>query len=211
VRIALDWMCGFVYSLNNPILISCLLAVPSLPGRHSPLCAGKRGEGSMGCACPVTSTSMISLHTFPARGSPCLAEKSWRQAREEPDWLGKFKTTPQLTVHHHPSPSRIPTTTTPPLTQVKSGQENTTREKMKLLTLNFLTCARKSCKSSPAAFPLHPKDAELEQVETEMNAVFLRNILPRLEWEAMRSITTEVTHSKTPFLPLSISLVGFVG
>ncbi|KAK0947512.1 hypothetical protein LTR48_006645 [Friedmanniomyces endolithicus] len=63
---------------------------------------------------------------------------------------------------------------------------------MKLLTLNFLTCARKSCKSSPAAFPLHPKDAELEQVETEMNAVFLRNILPRLEWEAMRSITTEL-------------------
>ncbi|KAK0347216.1 hypothetical protein LTR91_026620 [Friedmanniomyces endolithicus] len=63
---------------------------------------------------------------------------------------------------------------------------------MKLLTLNFLTCARKTCKSSPASFPLHPKDAELEQVETEMNAVFLRNILPRLEWEAMRSITTEL-------------------
>ncbi|KAK0945400.1 hypothetical protein LTR29_003005 [Friedmanniomyces endolithicus] len=63
---------------------------------------------------------------------------------------------------------------------------------MKLLTLNFLTCARKTCKASPASFPLHPKDAELEQVETEMNAVFLRNILPRLEWEAMRSITTEL-------------------
>ncbi|KAK0258494.1 hypothetical protein B0A54_06048 [Friedmanniomyces endolithicus] len=63
---------------------------------------------------------------------------------------------------------------------------------MKLLTLNFLTCARKTCKSSPAAFPLHPRDAELEQVETEMNPVFLRNILPRLEWEAMRSITTEL-------------------
>ena len=82
---------------------------------------------------------------------------------------------------------------------------------MKLLTLNFLTCARKTCKSSPASFPLHPKDAELEQVETEMNAVFLRNILPRLEWEAMRSITTEVTHPNTPFLPLSILLFGFVG
>ncbi len=65
---------------------------------------------------------------------------------------------------------------------------------MKLLTLNFLTCARKTCKSSPASFPLHPKDAELEQVETEMNPLFLRNILPRLEWEAMKTITTEVHH-----------------
>ncbi|KAK1061609.1 hypothetical protein LTR33_012664 [Friedmanniomyces endolithicus] len=63
---------------------------------------------------------------------------------------------------------------------------------MKLLTLNFLTCARKTCKSSPASFPLHPKDAELEQVETEMNPLFLRNILPRLEWEAMKTITTEL-------------------
>ncbi|KAK1074865.1 hypothetical protein LTR12_002425 [Friedmanniomyces endolithicus] len=63
---------------------------------------------------------------------------------------------------------------------------------MKLLTLNFLTCARKTCKSSPASFPLHPKDAELEQVETDLNPLFLRNILPRLEWEAMRTITTEL-------------------
>jgi hypothetical protein len=32
---------------------------------------------------------------------------------------------------------------------------------MKMLTLNFLTCPRKACKSSPASFPLHPADAVL--------------------------------------------------
>lgn len=64
--------------------------------------------------------------------------------------------------------------------------------KMKLLTLNFLTCARKTCKSSPAAFPLHPKEAELEQVELEMNPLFIKNILPKLDWEAMKTLTQEV-------------------
>ncbi|KAK5693506.1 hypothetical protein LTR97_010075 [Elasticomyces elasticus] len=63
---------------------------------------------------------------------------------------------------------------------------------MKLLTLNFLTCARKTCKSTPASFPLHPKEAELEQVETDMNALFLKNILPRIDWEAMKTLTTEL-------------------
>ena len=32
---------------------------------------------------------------------------------------------------------------------------------MKMLTLNFLTCPRKACKSSPASFPLHPAYAVL--------------------------------------------------
>lgn len=68
---------------------------------------------------------------------------------------------------------------------------------MKLLTLNFLTCARKACKSSPAAFPLHPRDAELEVVETDLNPPFIRNILPRLEWEALRTLASEV-HSQPP-------------
>ncbi|KAF2842727.1 Trm112p-domain-containing protein [Patellaria atrata CBS 101060] len=63
---------------------------------------------------------------------------------------------------------------------------------MKLLTLNFLTCARKTCKSLPAAFPLHPKDAELEVVETDFNAPFLRNILGRLEWDALKTLCMEL-------------------
>jgi multifunctional methyltransferase subunit TRM112 len=63
---------------------------------------------------------------------------------------------------------------------------------MKLLTLNFLTCARKTCKQAAAAFPLHLKDAELEQVEIDINPLFIRNMLPRLEWEAMKGISQEV-------------------
>lgn len=64
--------------------------------------------------------------------------------------------------------------------------------RMKLLTLNFLTCARRDCKVSPDAFPLHPREAELEIVETEINPKFLVNILPRVEWEALRKICEEV-------------------
>ena len=66
---------------------------------------------------------------------------------------------------------------------------------MKLLTLNFLTCARKSCKTSTAAFPLHPREAELEIVETEINPKFLVNILPRVEWDALKTICQEVRPS----------------
>ncbi|GAB7349492.1 hypothetical protein MBLNU459_g0203t1 [Dothideomycetes sp. NU459] len=63
---------------------------------------------------------------------------------------------------------------------------------MKLLTLNFLTCARKACKSTASAFPLHPKDAELESVELDPNPEFLRNILPRLDWEVLRGMSQEL-------------------
>lgn len=88
---------------------------------------------------------------------------------------------------------------------------------MKLLTLNFLTCAVKRCKQSAAVagssqplsappgeqeakgeatretgFPLHVRDAELSIVEQEFNALFLRNIMPRLEWDAMRRVVEEV-------------------
>ncbi|CAD0091970.1 unnamed protein product [Aureobasidium vineae] len=73
---------------------------------------------------------------------------------------------------------------------------------MKLLTLNFLTCARKACKQEPAAFPLHPRDAELERVEMELNPEFLVNVLPRLEWKAIRSLGEEVN---SPFPPYPIN------
>ncbi|TLD06810.1 Multifunctional methyltransferase subunit [Venturia nashicola] len=63
---------------------------------------------------------------------------------------------------------------------------------MKLLTLNFLCCARKTCKTNPAAFPLHPKEAELEQVEAELNPLLIQNMLPRLNWEALKTISQEL-------------------
>lgn len=64
---------------------------------------------------------------------------------------------------------------------------------MKLLTLNFLTCAIKACKTNSSSFPLHPRDAELEIVESDINLVFLKNILPRLMWDELRTITSEVS------------------
>ena len=63
---------------------------------------------------------------------------------------------------------------------------------MKILTLNFLTCAVKACKTQPLAFPLHIRDAELEQTDLDYNPLFLRNILPRLEWPAMASVCGEL-------------------
>ncbi|MCJ1317447.1 hypothetical protein MMC15_002772 [Xylographa vitiligo] len=69
---------------------------------------------------------------------------------------------------------------------------------MKILTTNFLTCAVKSCKSSPASYPLHFQDAELEQADMEYNPTFLRNILPRIEWDALRVTATELGFTSLP-------------
>lgn len=71
---------------------------------------------------------------------------------------------------------------------------------MKLLTLNFLTCAVKSCKTQPSSFPLHPRDAELVIEESDINLPFLQNILPRLMWTELGVICKEVRVSQTPLL-----------
>ena len=63
---------------------------------------------------------------------------------------------------------------------------------MKLLTINFLTCAVKTCKSSSASFPLHFREAVLERTEIDFNPVFMRNILPRVNWEALKTTATEL-------------------
>ena len=64
---------------------------------------------------------------------------------------------------------------------------------MKILTTSFLTCAVKACKSSPLSFPLHYKDAELEQSDIAYNPRFLINILPRIDWDAVRVTAAEVS------------------
>ncbi|KAF2454813.1 hypothetical protein BDY21DRAFT_308073 [Lineolata rhizophorae] len=69
---------------------------------------------------------------------------------------------------------------------------------MKILTLNFVTCARKACKASPAAFPLRPREAELEIVEQDINPLFVRNVLPRLEWDALREVCGELGLQQLP-------------
>jgi multifunctional methyltransferase subunit TRM112 len=63
---------------------------------------------------------------------------------------------------------------------------------MKVITANFVTCAVKDCKTSPASFPLHFHDAELEQQELEFQPDFIRNIIPRIDWEALRVTSNEV-------------------
>ena len=64
---------------------------------------------------------------------------------------------------------------------------------MKILTLNFLTCAVKACKNSPSAgFPLRIKDAELEAVELVFQPQFIRNMLPRIEWPALHSLASDL-------------------
>lgn len=63
---------------------------------------------------------------------------------------------------------------------------------MKVITANFMTCAIKSCKVSPASFPLHFRDAELELQELDFEAEFIRNILPRIDWDGLRLTANEV-------------------
>jgi hypothetical protein len=64
---------------------------------------------------------------------------------------------------------------------------------MKVITVNFLACAVKTCRGSPAASPLHFKDAELEQEELDFNPSLVRNILPRIDWDSLRVTAHEVS------------------
>ena len=67
---------------------------------------------------------------------------------------------------------------------------------MKVLTLNFLTCAVKACKSSADSFPLHPKDAELVQDDIDINSQLILNVLPRIDWTALKTTSTEVRRTR---------------
>ncbi|KAI9729608.1 MAG: hypothetical protein M1834_006804 [Cirrosporium novae-zelandiae] len=69
---------------------------------------------------------------------------------------------------------------------------------MKVLTVNFLTCAIKACKPSPQAYPLHFQDAELEQTELEFSPDFIRNVLPRVDWDALRVTANELGFTTLP-------------
>lgn len=74
---------------------------------------------------------------------------------------------------------------------------------MKVLSLNFLTCAVKTCKTQSDSYPLHPKDAELVQDDIELNEDFLVNLLPRIDWAALSTTATEVCRA---FGSMKISL-----
>ncbi|KFA47107.1 hypothetical protein S40293_04603 [Stachybotrys chartarum IBT 40293] len=72
---------------------------------------------------------------------------------------------------------------------------------MKVLSLNFLACAVKACKSSSDSFPLHPKEAELVQDDIEVNADMIINVLPRLDWAALRTTSSELGFPDLPEQP----------
>ena len=63
---------------------------------------------------------------------------------------------------------------------------------MKILTTNFLTCAIKTCKTTTTSFPLHFRDAQLESSPQSFNPLFIRNILPRLDWAALTTTAQEL-------------------
>jgi len=69
---------------------------------------------------------------------------------------------------------------------------------MKLLTANFLSCAVKSCKSSPLSYPLHFRDAELSSTTTTYNPILLTNLLPRLDWSALLTSSQELGFTSLP-------------
>jgi len=72
---------------------------------------------------------------------------------------------------------------------------------MKVLTLNFLTCAVKACKSSSLSFPLHPKDCELVSDTIELNPALLINVLPRVDWAALTVTAAELGFPALPPSP----------
>ncbi|GAW12646.1 hypothetical protein ANO14919_020160 [Xylariales sp. No.14919] len=72
---------------------------------------------------------------------------------------------------------------------------------MKVLSLNFLTCAVKTCKTQSTSYPLHPKDAELVQDDIELNQDFLINLLPRIDWTALSTTATELGFPALPSTP----------
>ncbi|KAL2864540.1 RNA methylation protein TRM112 [Aspergillus lucknowensis] len=69
---------------------------------------------------------------------------------------------------------------------------------MKLLTANFLVCAVKSCKGSPAAFPLHLRDVELELQDVDFQPEFIRNIIPRVDWDGLNQMANELNFTNIP-------------
>ncbi|OKP08601.1 Multifunctional methyltransferase subunit trm112 [Penicillium subrubescens] len=69
---------------------------------------------------------------------------------------------------------------------------------MKVITANFVTCAVKECKTSAASFPLHFHDAELEQQELDFQPEFIRNVLPRVDWDSLRITANELGFPSLP-------------
>ncbi|KAJ3056023.1 hypothetical protein HK097_008363 [Rhizophlyctis rosea] len=67
---------------------------------------------------------------------------------------------------------------------------------MKLFTHNMLQCHVKNCTSNN--FPLRIEEAELEAAEAEFNEDFMRRIISRLDWDALRSTAVSLGLNTLP-------------
>lgn len=67
---------------------------------------------------------------------------------------------------------------------------------MRLVTHNMLQCHVKGCNSNN--FPLQLSDVEIEIQETDFNPKFLRNMLSKLEWNALVKTALEVFYLLFP-------------
>lgn len=63
---------------------------------------------------------------------------------------------------------------------------------VRLITQNLLSCPARAC-AYPTNFPLSFRNVtKLEMVEADFNEEFLRGVLSRIEWQALRKSAAEV-------------------
>ncbi|RUS26745.1 hypothetical protein BC938DRAFT_484176 [Jimgerdemannia flammicorona] len=67
---------------------------------------------------------------------------------------------------------------------------------MRLMTHNMLQCHVKNCDANN--FPLRLEEVEVEQIETEFNPDFLKNVIGKLEWEALVSTAMQLGITTLP-------------
>ncbi|CAI2179527.1 16387_t:CDS:2 [Funneliformis geosporum] len=72
---------------------------------------------------------------------------------------------------------------------------------MRLITHNMLQCHAKNCNSNN--FPLQLSQVEIVNQETEFNPMFLRNMLPKLEWNALVKTALQINVTLPTVLPES--------
>lgn len=66
---------------------------------------------------------------------------------------------------------------------------------MRILTHNMVTCLIKNC---PQKFPLSINAKKVEVVESEINIEFLKNLLPKLDWNALVSASKDLKIENFP-------------
>ena len=67
--------------------------------------------------------------------------------------------------------------------------------RVRLLTQNLLSCPSKAC-AYPANFPLSFRNVErIEMVEANFDEGFVRGVLRKLEWNALRKSAGEVSRA----------------